>query len=122
MKLYQTGVYVTSASIVDLYGYFEVLADRKRLRIIQYLTQHDEITVSRLGDEMRLSQPLISWHLRKLRRAGIVKTRRVGRQVWCSLNRASISRYEAQVAEALGIDGVADEGVRDTLPLASGQR
>jgi ArsR family transcriptional regulator, arsenate/arsenite/antimonite-responsive transcriptional repressor len=38
-----------------------------------------------------LSQPLVSWHLRKLRRSGIIRTRRNGRQVLCSLNR---NRYQ----------------------------
>ena len=35
----------------------------------------------------RLSQPLLSWHLRRLRRAGVVKTERVGRQVRCTFDR-----------------------------------
>ncbi len=48
--------------------------------------QHKEITVTALTDLLGLSQPLVSWHLRKLRRAGLITTRRVGRQVYCSLN------------------------------------
>ena len=38
-----------------------------------------------------MSQPLVSWHLRKLRRAGLVYTRREGRQVYCSLDK---DRYQ----------------------------
>lgn len=87
----------------DLSAYFRALADQKRLAIVRYLAQHDEVTVSRLGTELRLSQPLISWHLRLLRRAGLVMTRRSGRQVWCSLNRAALQTYEQRVDQILGL-------------------
>ena len=89
----------------DLALYFRALADRKRWHIVQSLAQHDEITVTQLSDELRLSQPLISWHLRKLRKAGIVKTKRSGRQVWCSLNRKSLEAYQHRISEIFGIDG-----------------
>ena len=46
----------------------------------------EEVTVTDLTDLLAISQPLVSWHLRKLRRAGLIGTRRAGRQVYCSLN------------------------------------
>ena len=88
----------------DISVYFRALADRKRLRVVQYLARHDQITVTELGAKLRLSQPLISWHLRLLRRAGIVTTRRVGRQVWCSLDREALLNYERRVDRLLGIE------------------
>ena len=45
-----------------------------------------EQTVNALTRALRVSQPLMSWHLRRLRRAGIVRTTRVGREVRCSLD------------------------------------
>jgi ArsR family transcriptional regulator len=67
------------------------LSDMARLRIVQYLALRDgDISVTELTRALRMSQPLASWHLRKLRRAQLVKTRRVGRQVLCSLNRARL--------------------------------
>jgi ArsR family transcriptional regulator len=42
--------------------------------------------VTDLTDTLCISQPLVSWHLRKLRRAGLIETMRSGRQVYCSLN------------------------------------
>lgn len=88
----------------DLSPYFRALADRKRLHIAQFLAQHDGVTVTEIGAELRMSQPLISWHLRMLRRAGIVKTRRAGRQVFCSLNKRSLENYRRQVDEAFQLD------------------
>src|SRR2546430_5890136 len=75
----------------DLKNMAKALADLARLTIVYYLVQHEEITVTALAELLGLSQPLVSWHLRKLRRANLISTRRVGRQVYCSLNK---SRFE----------------------------
>lgn len=75
----------------DLKNMAKALADLARLSIVYYLAQHQEITVTALTELLGLSQPLVSWHLRKLQRAGLITTRRVGRQVYCSLNK---SRFE----------------------------
>jgi ArsR family transcriptional regulator len=64
----------------------KALADVARLTIVYQLARQDEITVTVLTDILGISQPLVSWHLRKLRRAGLIHTRRAGRQVYCSLN------------------------------------
>ena len=75
----------------DLKNMAKALGDMARLSIVYHLVQHDEITVTALTEMLGLSQPLVSWHLRKLRRAGLITTRRVGRQVYCSLDK---SRFE----------------------------
>lgn len=75
----------------DLKNMAKALGDMARLSIVYHLVQHDEITVTALTQMLGLSQPLVSWHLRKLRRAGLITTRRVGRQVYCSLDK---SRFE----------------------------
>ena len=87
----------------DLSTFFRALADRKRLRMLEYLAQHEHVPVSDLGLALRMSQPLISWHLRILRRAGLVKTRRSGRQVLCSLNRAAIVSYQRRLDQSLSL-------------------
>src|SRR6266566_3267537 len=70
----------------DLKNIAKALADTARLTIVYHLVQHEEITVTALTELLGLSQPLVSWHLRKLRRADLITTRRVGRLVYCSLN------------------------------------
>ncbi|HEV7236361.1 MAG TPA: metalloregulator ArsR/SmtB family transcription factor [Ktedonobacteraceae bacterium] len=62
-----------------------------RLTIVYLLAREDGVTVTALTAMLGLSQPLVSWHLRKLRRAGLVHTRREGRQVYCSLDK---DRYQ----------------------------
>ncbi|MGH2510438.1 MAG: ArsR/SmtB family transcription factor [Ktedonobacteraceae bacterium] len=70
----------------DLKMAVKALAGVARLSMVYHLAKQPEITVTDLTERLGLSQPLVSWHLRKLRRAGLVETRRVGRQVYCSLN------------------------------------
>ncbi len=71
----------------ELKAILRALADTSRLSIVHQLGGCGETTVTDLAGVVRISQPLISWHLGILRRAGIVHTRRLGRTVYCSLNR-----------------------------------
>lgn len=109
--------------VPDLSLYFRALADRKRLRIVHYLAGHEQVSVTQLGDELRFSQPLISWHLRVLRRAGIVKTRRTGRQVLCSLNRRVLEAYGQRVDETFGLNRADLDNESDaSQPLEAARR
>lgn len=70
----------------DLKRILKALAGVARLTIIYHLAHNHEVTVTDLTERLNISQPLVSWHLRKLHRANLIQTRRVGRQVYCSLN------------------------------------
>jgi ArsR family transcriptional regulator, arsenate/arsenite/antimonite-responsive transcriptional repressor len=72
----------------ELKTMMKALADVARLAIVYHLAHDGEITVMALTELLGLSQPLVSWHLRKLRRARLISTRRIGRQVYCSLDSA----------------------------------
>ncbi len=71
----------------DLKVAVKALAGVTRLAMVYHLARQQEITVTDLTEILGLSQPLVSWHLRKLQRAGLASMRRVGRQVYCSLNK-----------------------------------
>ena len=64
--------------------FHKALADVNRLRIVRRLAR-GPATVTELIDHVGLSQPLVSWHLGRLRTAGVVTTRRSGRETVCSL-------------------------------------
>ncbi|GEM_PF-576632 len=70
----------------ELAAHYRALADETRLRIVSALWRDSGDTVTDLCQTLRVSQPLMSWHLRILRRAGIVMTHREGRQVRCGLS------------------------------------
>ncbi len=86
----------------DVAGYHKALADPTRLRILRRLAEAPG-TVTELIDHVDLSQPLVSWHLRRLRAAGLIDTRRNGREVICSLRREALDAYHAQERALLGL-------------------
>ena len=64
--------------LCEVAGVHKALADPTRLRIMQRLAV-GEGSVSDLMRHVELSQPLVSWHLRRLRTAGLVENARDGR-------------------------------------------
>jgi DNA-binding transcriptional ArsR family regulator len=77
---------VQPKTLHQLARYFYALKDIRRLEMLSVLAGR-ECTVNELAAELHQSQPLISWHLQRLKTAGIVKIRRSGREVYCSLDR-----------------------------------
>ena len=71
----------------ELKAFHRALGDVTRLRAVQILATDGALSVSELVRRLKVSQPLMSWHLRRLTRAGIVRTERVGREVRCSFDR-----------------------------------
>ena len=94
----------SSADVRAVAAVHKALADPTRLRILQRLSA-GEGTVSDLRRHVDLSQPLVSWHLRRLRAAGLVETRRAGREVICSLSREALRRFHDIEHALLGIGG-----------------
>jgi DNA-binding transcriptional ArsR family regulator len=83
----------------------KALADVNRLRIVQRLAE-GEATVSELIERIGLSQPLVSWHLGRLRTAGLIQTRRAGRETVSRLLPEAFrafAEYERRVL-GLGLD------------------
>ena len=87
----------------ELPDHFLAFANPTRLRILQRLGAVGEESVNDLAGYLRMSQPRISWHLRMLRVGGVVRTRRDGRQVYCSLDVENIARERARLDRLLGI-------------------
>ena len=79
------------------------MADVNRLRIVRRLA-HGEATVAELIAHVGLSQPLVSWHLGRLRAAGVVETRRRGRETICRLREEAFTEFAARERAILGVD------------------
>ena len=86
----------------DLALHFYALKDGLRLEMLTVLAGR-EYTVNELAEALSKSQPLISWHLRRLKAANIVVIRRSGREVYCSLNRPELQRRQAAFAALIGL-------------------
>ena len=86
----------------DLRIYLRTVGDTVRLQVLRQLAQNDEMSVTELVRAVRVSQPLLSWHLGVLKRIELVFVRRDGRLVWYSLNRPAICAYRERFDEWVG--------------------
>jgi DNA-binding transcriptional ArsR family regulator len=87
---------------------YRALGDETRLRIIGLIAEIGPLPVRELSSRVGLSQPLISWHLRILRLAGIIDTQRNGREVICQLRKAAFEElHDAEARLVGGTAGVA---------------
>jgi ArsR family transcriptional regulator len=85
----------------ELPAHFMALANLTRLRMLQRLGVAGEQSVMDLAAYLRMSQPRISWHLRMLRLGGVIRTRREGRQVYCSLDTEAIRMRQMELLRLL---------------------
>jgi ArsR family transcriptional regulator len=95
---------------VELKEMLKALGDNARLNIVHALAAGGEVKVTELALRLAVSQPLVSWHLAILRRHGLVRTRRHGREVYCSLDVERFRRCQrllASVIETLSASGPA---------------
>ena len=86
----------------DLAHIFYALKDVVRLEMLSVLAKR-ECTVNELAETLDKSQPLMSWHLRRLKAAGVVKIRRSGREVYCSLDRAVLVQQHQVLLDLIGV-------------------
>jgi ArsR family transcriptional regulator len=85
----------------ELKAFHRALGDVTRLRAVQILASEGDLSVKDLVGRLRISQPLMSWHLRRLTRAGIVRTTRVGREVRCSFDRERFAELQERTFRTL---------------------
>lgn len=75
---------------------FKVLSDANRLRIARHLAASDDICACRVLDELDITQPTLSHHMKVLCTCGLVSCRKEGKWMHYSLNRkawASLGTY-----------------------------
>ena len=87
----------------------KALADVNRLRIVRRLAS-GEATVADLVAQVGLSQPLVSWHIGRLRAAGLIRTRRAGRETICRVIPEAFASFARRQAEVLGLVGPTEGG------------
>jgi DNA-binding transcriptional ArsR family regulator len=77
---------------------FKAIADPTRREILRLL-RGEELTVGRLAANFRTSRPAISKHLRLLRSAGLVSTRKQGAASLCRLNAKPLEAVDKWLRE-----------------------
>lgn len=102
---------------------FKVIANQKRLEIVQLLT-HGELSVSEMVSMLGISQSNVSQHLGLLRQAKIVETRKVGTTVYYHLANPKIAEACSLIRKFLierdGADstGLLQNSVDSMYPVA----
>ena len=71
---------------------FKALGDENRLRIARIVAERGDVCACRLLDELDMTQPTLSHHMKLLRDCGVVKARKEGRWMHYSLNREVAAR------------------------------
>lgn len=88
----------------DPVAFGKAIADQTRQKIMQLLCCRELCVsdlVTKLGD---VSQPTVSHHLQILRRAGLVDTRRDGKQVYYTLRQEAIAQCCRVIAHEFAPD------------------
>ncbi|MHA7268512.1 ArsR/SmtB family transcription factor [Arthrobacter sp. HLT1-20] len=99
---------------------FAVIAESTRRDILEALAQESK-AVGQLVDELGVSQPTVSKHLRVLREAGVVTMRAQGQKRFYGINTEPLalvaSWLESLGATAPGLSGVAPAQLPSAAPL-----
>jgi ArsR family transcriptional regulator len=93
---------------LDPSAMLKAVAHPVRLGILQELAEQSEVCACDLGDAFSVSQPTISEHLRVLREAGLVTTRRDGNKICYSSDDGALE----QLAGVL-------QGLRPKVPTSA---
>ncbi len=74
---------------------FHALSDPTRLEVLRLLVSRgsDECNCTVLGENLDMSQPTMSYHMKTLREAGLINTRKASREKIVSLNQKTFDKY-----------------------------
>ncbi|MGC8955239.1 MAG: ArsR/SmtB family transcription factor [Fervidobacterium sp.] len=86
--------------ILNLSEFFTLLSEPTRLKIILQLIDSEK-SVSQLVDTLQMSQSSVSHQLRILRQGRIVKFRKIGKNVFYSIDDEHVESIIKQAAEHL---------------------
>lgn len=100
----------TIGSPPDLAARFQALSDAKRLRILELLAAGEQC-VCDLTEALGVGQSLLSFHLKSLKEAGLVESRRDGRWVHYSLDRDGLEGLRDRLEELTAGDPRPEDGI-----------
>lgn len=87
-----------SSAAVDPVDFAKALADETRQKIMR-LCCCCWLSVGEIVDSLQVTQPTVSHHLSILKSAGLVETRREGKQIFYTLNQEKFAKACCSLAE-----------------------
>jgi ArsR family transcriptional regulator len=101
---------------MDIYEIFSVFSSGTRLKILEILME-GRICVSVIADRLKMSQPTVTQHLKVLRNAGLIDSKKVGYWMHYYVNKAGLKKIKDKVS--LYMDSL---DVKDTSCRVSPER
>jgi ArsR family transcriptional regulator, arsenate/arsenite/antimonite-responsive transcriptional repressor len=90
-----TGNEMSDDEVAATASVFKALGDPNRVRIVNLLAASgDPVCVCNLTPQLELSQPTVSFHLKKLVEAGLLERQQRGVWAYYSVNREALGRLE----------------------------
>jgi len=71
-------------------GLLSVLSDKTRQEIISVFTHNKELCANDIAKKFALSRPTVSHHLNLMRRSGVLNSRKDGKEIYYSFNKAHV--------------------------------
>ena len=85
-------------TVFDVVSVLKALAEPLRVEVIELLKEQ-ELCVCDLCDRLQVSQSKLSFHLKTLKNAGIVRSRQQGKWIYYRLNLSQLVELEQYLAE-----------------------
>lgn len=89
---------VQTATPTPVVAGFQALSDPLRLKVLELL-QQQELCVCELCDRLEVSQSKLSFHLKTLKEADLVRARQDGRWIYYSLNLPQLVALEQYLSD-----------------------
>lgn len=85
-RKFQTMNLNTDITVMEAAAYtLKAISNGTRLCVISLLSEHEELNVSQIGEQLQCEQSLLSHHLTDMRAKGILNCRRDGKNCFYSL-------------------------------------
>lgn len=99
---------------------YKALADETRLRILGLVAERPH-TGRQLSDALRVSQPVVSHHVEKLKHAGLLREMREGKERVYGLNRETLTEVAREQLSQAQVE-VEDDAARVLRDFFDGER
>ncbi|EOO19932.1 ArsR family transcriptional regulator [Bacillus cereus] len=80
---------------------FQALGDVNRQQIIMILLKTDGLNVTQITEQMSISRPAVSHHLKILKQAELVRPKKHGKEVYYSLTTSNFVIYMKELVSAI---------------------
>jgi ArsR family transcriptional regulator len=80
--------------------FFKALSNSERIDMFEFIRKKEMFALE-MGKLFYLEQPTVSHHLNTLRRAGIIKTRKEGRNVFYSIDYENLRNLWDEIGKAI---------------------